>query len=304
MTETNVPHDENISYFGNGDEAHVIYQFSLPPLLLHAVHTGQTRYLMMWAKSLEITDLPVDCTFFNFTASHDGVGLRPLEGLVPADEINELLDAMRERGGYISTRKKPDGTDSPYELNISYFDAFRHPDEQQNQFHIQKFLLSQVFTLSFKGIPAVYIHSLFATPNDHTGVERTGMTRAINRRKWDRAELESLINNRSIENGQVFHAYKRLLQIRKHQPAFHPDAAQHILNLEEGTFGLLRTSIDNRQQLLALYNFTREEMKIPLGELPKKLSTWKELISATNMRFTDDSLILPAYAACWFSKET
>jgi sucrose phosphorylase len=303
MTETNVPHDENITYFGNGNEAHVIYQFSLPPLLLHAIHSGQTMYLMMWAKSLEIMDLPVDCTFFNFTASHDGVGLRPLEGLVPADEIHALLDAMRERGGYISTRKKPDGSDSPYELNISYFDAFRNPDQQQNYHHIPKFLLSQVFTLSFKGIPAVYIHSLFATPNDQTGVERTGMTRSINRRKWDRSELETLIENRTSECGQVFNAYRRLLNIRRQQPAFHPDAAQHILNLEEGAFALLRTSLDQRQQLLAIYNFTDQDIEVPLSELPQNLSQWKELICATNMHFTDDHLALPPYAACWFSKE-
>ncbi len=127
MTETNVPHEENIGYFGAGDEANLVYQFSLPPLLLQAIFSGSTRYLWRWAKSLQEMELPAGCTFFNFTASHDGVGLRPLEGLVPDDEIKTLLDAMRQRGAYISTRSNSDGSESPYELNISYFDAFRNP---------------------------------------------------------------------------------------------------------------------------------------------------------------------------------
>jgi len=75
LTETNVPHAENVSYFGQGDEAHMVYQFSLPPLLLHAFITGNGQYLTHWASGLEPP--PAGCTFFNFTASHDGVGVRP-----------------------------------------------------------------------------------------------------------------------------------------------------------------------------------------------------------------------------------
>ncbi len=123
MTETNVPHEENISYFGAGDETHLVYQFSLPPLLLHAIYSGDTQYLQAWAESIERMELPENCTFFNFTASHDGVGLRALEGLVPDNDIRSMLEAMRERGGYISTRSNSDGSETPYELNISYFDA-------------------------------------------------------------------------------------------------------------------------------------------------------------------------------------
>ena len=126
LTETNVPHAQNISYFGDGDEARMVYQFSLPPLLLHALHTGSSRYLSAWAASLQ--DPPAGCCFLNFSASHDGIGLRPLEGLVPDDMVAAMLNTMRERGGYISTKSNSDGSESPYELNISYFDAFREVD--------------------------------------------------------------------------------------------------------------------------------------------------------------------------------
>jgi len=302
MTETNVPHQENITYFGDGDEAHVIYQFSLPPLLLHALYSGNTSYLQQWAQSLETSPLPEHCTYLNFTASHDGVGLRPLEGLVPRDELEDMLAAMRERGGFISYRRNSDGTESPYELNISYFDAFRQADSNLNQWHIPAFLLSQIVALSLKGIPAVYLHCLTATPNDTLGVERTGMTRSINRRKWDSAELEGLLANHESETGRVFQLYRKLLEVRRQQPAFHPDADQHILSLPQGLFGLLRTVTDAGPQILCLFNFTNRQQQVPSSVLPADVRAWQELIGEIEPVFDRDGLMLPAYGACWFSK--
>ena len=302
MTETNVPHAENITYFGDGDEAHLVYQFSLPPLLLHALHTGSTRYLRDWAMGLEATELPANCTFLNFTASHDGVGLRPLEGLVPETEIKTMLEAMRERGGYISTRRNMDGSDSPYELNISYFDAFRPRHGADTQWHVPAFLISQIVALSLKGIPAVYVHSLTATPNDTIGVERRGMTRAINRRKWDRGELEGLIANKASETGRVFAIYQRLLRVRREQAAFHPEAEQHVLGLENGLFGLLRVAPDESQRILALYNFTAEPRRLAHALLPDGFSQWRDLLGLSGCVHGTDDLELPPYAACWFSR--
>lgn len=301
ITETNVPHAENVSYFGQGDEAHLVYQFSLPPLLLHAIFSGTTRYLCAWARDIEAMPLPEGCSFLNFTASHDGVGLRPLEGLVPAAEVETMLEAMRERGGYISTRRKPDGSDSPYELNISWFDAFGSAAEADRQWQVPAFMLSQIVALSLRGIPAVYIHSLVATPNDHIGVERTGLTRAINRRKWDRGELEGLLADTDSTSGRVFSRYRRLLQIRRRQPAFHPDAAQRTLSLKDGLLGVERTAVDNGQRLLAVFNFTRRERRVATTALADDLAAWTELIGEAAVNFDQGELVLPPYAAFWFS---
>lgn len=301
MTETNVPHAENISYFGRGDEAHVIYQFSLPPLLLYSLYSGNTDYLYQWLHELSETRLPNDCTYFNFTASHDGIGLRPLEGLVPAAEVKALLEAMRERGGYVSTRRGSDGLDSPYELNISYFDAFRDPRPERSPWHIPAFLLSQIFTLTLKGIPAVYVLSLFATPNDPLGVEQTGITRAINRRKWDRNELETLLDNTETETSRVFHRYRKLLQLRRRQLAFHPDAHQSMLELEAGLIGLVRKALHVDQEILALFNFTAETKRLELADLPFDISRMKELIGETALTIEREVLLMPPYAAYWFS---
>ncbi len=299
ITETNVPHQENVSYFGQGDEAHLVYQFSLPPLLLHAIFSGNTRYLCAWARDIEAMSLPEGCTFLNFTASHDGVGLRPLEGLVPAAEVETMLAAMRDRGGYISTRRKPDGSDGPYELNISWFDAFGGAKEADWQ--VPAFLLSQIVALSLRGIPAVYIHSLLATPNDHIGVERTGLTRAINRRKWDRGELEGLLHDPDSTSGRVFGRYRRLLQIRRRQPALHPDAAQRTLSLDDGLFGVERSASDASQRLLAVFNLTRQERRVATTALTDDLAGWTELIGDAAAIIDRGELVLPPYAAFWFS---
>jgi glycosidase len=302
MTETNVPHAENISYFGAGDEAHVIYQFSLPPLLLHALYSGTTRYLQQWSIELEATPVPPDCTFLNFTASHDGIGLRPLEGLVPKQEVAALLETMRARGGYISMRSNSDGSVSPYELNISYFDAFREPEREANRWQIPAFMVSQIVALSFRGIPAVYLLCLVATPNDTLGVERTGMTRSINRRKWDQSELEALMENADSETGQVFRRYRRLLQIRRRQRAFHPEAPQRLLDTNDGVFGLERTALDGSQRILALFNFTAETQVLPATSLPADLEIWEELIGEHGVCHAGDGLQLPPYASFWFSQ--
>ena len=301
MTETNVPHAENMSYFGAGDEAHVIYQFSLPPLLLHALHAGTASYLNAWAKGLESFDTPPNCTYLNFTASHDGVGLRPLEGLVPAAEVNALLEAMRQRGGYISTKSNSDGTESPYELNISYFDAFRDSDGD-NRWHIPMFMVSQIIALSFKGIPAVYIHCLTATPNDTLGVERTGMTRSVNRRKWDMAELEQRICDTESEAGTVFAQYRDLLALRRLQPAFHPDAAQRILDIDDSVFCFERISPDGGQQILVVANLSSRSVDLDRGRLPADLMQRKDLLQINTPKIGAELLPLEPYAVFWFSR--
>ena len=299
MTETNVPHLENVSYFGDGDEAHVIYQFSLPPLLLHALFAGTSRHLTDWALGLEAFNRPSHCTYLNFTASHDGVGLRPLEGLVPREQVSAMLKAMRQRGGYISTKANTDGTDSPYELNISYFDAFREP-EGDNRWHSPMFLASQLIALAFQGIPAVYIHCLTATPNDTLGVERTGMTRSVNRRKWDLGELERLIEDPATDAGKVFPLFTDILALRRRQAAFHPDATQAIIDLGEALFCFKRAALDRSQAILVLANMTAETVRIPLNRLPDGLDEDQELLGLYAASTEAEHLLIDPYAVFWF----
>lgn len=299
LTETNVPHAENVSYFSSGDETNMVYQFSLPPLILHAIHQQTTKYLIPWARSLQSEALPEGCTYLNFTASHDGVGLRALEGLVPDDEVNRLLDAMRKLGGYVSMRATSEGRDRPYELNISYFDAFAAGDDEVDPWHIARFMLSQTLPLAFRGIPAVYFNALAATPNDPLGVERTGMTRSINRRKWDGSELERLIDLPLTDTGQVFPEYIRRLRIRRSIKAFHPDAPQRVLEMPEGIFTLERTSLDGAQSVYAIHNISASAVTLDVSLLNQRTTHWFDALHQSVPDIDGKDLRLRPYQSLW-----
>jgi sucrose phosphorylase len=234
LTETNVPHDENISYFGAGDEAHMVYQFSLPPLLLHGLLNGNASHLTYWAASLK--DLPPKCTYFNFTASHDGIGVRPLQGIISDEELNGLAERVKELGGHVSAKANSDGTESPYELNITYFDALGDGPDQVTDMHIARFLCSQTVAMELRGVPAVYFHSLTATRNNYAGVEETGRARTINRLKWKEDDLYAMLSDPGAPGARVMKEYLSRLQLRSQHKAFHPDAAQEVIDLGSELF--------------------------------------------------------------------
>jgi sucrose phosphorylase len=278
ISETNVPHAENISYFGAGDEAHMVYQFSLPPLLLHALHTGDASHLTHWAANL--APPPDGCTFFNFTASHDGIGVRPLEGLVPPAELDALVAAMEQRGGLISRRSNPDGSATPYELNITYYDAVGVPGDQAAS--IRRFLCSQTVAMSLQGIPGIYFNSLLGAGNDLAGMELTGRARSINRRKWTAAELDAMLAEGSEhQTALVMPEYLRRLHLRQAQAAFHPDAVQTVLDLPRGLFGVRRDAPETGQRLWMIANVTNRKLGCAMSRLDRhwQQRRWQELIS-------------------------
>ncbi len=263
LTETNVPHAENVSYFGAGDEAHMVYQFSLPPLLLDAVLNQDAVPLRQWLAGLEAA--PPGTTYFNFTASHDGIGVRPLEGLIPRERLERLIQACRDRGGLVSTRHNPDGNDSPYELNITYLDAVGDPGDPDPRRHAGRFLLTQAIMLALRGIPGVYFHSLVGTPNDLDGVRASGHARRINRRKYEIGELEEHLAYHGSLQQLVFAGYQSMLQTRRKQPAFHPDAAQQVWITEDpAVLAFVRTSRDQRQRILVAANLSEQPRQLDL----------------------------------------
>ncbi len=297
ITETNVPNGENISYFGHSDEAHMVYQFSLPPLLLHALHRGNASYLTRWA--IDYPRPPSGCTYLNFTASHDGIGLRPLEGLLPEDEVSELIDALHEYGGFVSMKSNADGIDTPYEINITLFDALKGTHQGSDQWQVPRFLCSQTAMISLQGIPAIYIHSLTACPNDYYGVEQTGRTRSINRHKWDVDELTQLLENHEMPNAIVFNELRRRLGIRRQQEAFHPDSDQRTLDLGEAFFSQWR--LGENQQILCIHNVTSQAQTVtlPLSPSGKNIECWHELIEGREQLADAGELKLKPYQSVW-----
>lgn len=299
LTETNVPHEENLSYFGDGDEAHMVYQFSLPPLVLHALNRGSAKYLTAWAS--ELPKIHRHCTYLNFTASHDGIGLRALEGILPEHEKESLLESMHRFGGFVSMKANPNGQDTPYEINISLFDAMQGTRRGSDQWQVDRFICSQAIMLGMQGIPALYIHSILATPNDLHGVELSGRTRSINRKKWDYGELQSLLESHNTPNHEVFHELKHVIEIRKAEPCFHPNSEQEIIDVSPGLFTIIRKDENTGRQLLAIYNVTAVAQAITLKDRPdlSDQTDWHDIVSDTKLPGILPSVSLQPYQFMW-----
>ncbi len=293
LTETNVPHQENLSYLGEGDEAHMIYQFALPPLLLHGLLRGDAGTLGRWASSLP--PLPPGTTYFNFTASHDGIGVRPLEGILDPEEIELLSREMEKRGGRLSWRSQPDGSRSLYEINIAWYSALCPEQDREGE---DRYLCSLLVQLALQGIPALYIHSLLATPNDHDGVEESGMARRINRRKWDHGELEELLEDPSTHHHRIFHRLVGIVQRRVQCEAFHPEGEQEILELDSRVLSLIRRSPSSPAEAFCLFNFSREKVELDIApwiasEQPH------ELVANTTWSRPEGPIAMEPYGALW-----
>ena len=263
ITETNVPHKDNISYFGQGDEAHLVYQFPLPPLVMFSLLTGNASRLTEWAAAL---DAPAPGTaYFNFLSSHDGIGVRPTEGILTPQERQVLVDAALRNGGAVSYKDNGDGTRSPYELNINYQDALASPEESDDT-RIARFLAAETILLSLQGLPGIYIHSLLGSRNDYYGASVSGIPRRINREKLDVRQLERALDGETGRR-RIFDEMLRRLRIRREQPAFAPDAAQEILRLDRRVFALRRTPKGAGGAVTVLINVSGEPVTLR-GDIP------------------------------------
>ncbi|SFM15923.1 alpha-amylase family glycosyl hydrolase [Marinobacter zhejiangensis] len=300
ITETNVPNRENLTYFGNANEAHVIYNFSLPPLLIQTLVTGNCRHLKTWLMSMPPAQ--VGTTYLNFIASHDGIGMRPTDGLLSDEEKQQLIATMETFGGKVSYRHT-NGEEQAYEINIALYDALKGTVEQgPDSWQMARFLCAHAIMLALEGIPAFYIHSLVGTENDYARVEHTGRLRSINRAQWDRDDLEARLNDPLSHHSQVCRELKRLIAIRRRQPAFHPNATQFTLHLGLQVFGFWRQSVRRDQSIFCIYNVTDEVRQVALSDI-NLIGTdcWVDLISGQAVDDFSGELTLKPYQSVWLS---
>lgn len=294
LTETNVPNKENLSYLGDGDEAHMIYQFSMPPLLLYSFFAEESYYFNEWASTLP--EPPADSTFFNFTASHDGIGVRPLEGIVPEKEKEELYASIRKNGGLISTKSNADGSESPYEMNTTYLDALRETRFADNRRQVERFISSQAVMAAFKGMPAFYIHSLLGTTNDQEGYRQTGRARTLNRKQWDYEELKGLIEKDS-PNREILERLMQIISMRRKQEAFHPDAKQVWIDMGDNFIAFKR--ISKNQEIICITNVTSHNQGLALESMQQVT----ELINNDHEPQGYAHVLIPPFTTRWFSSK-
>ena len=280
ITETNVPHLENVSYFGEfdpetgrTDEAHMVYQFPLAPLVLHTLISGSAKHLADWADGLESKGV-----FFNFIASHDGIGVLPAKGILSEDELQKLIDQVHRHGGLLSHRSNPDGSETVYELNTSLYDALNDPESPDPPVDIERFLASQVILISLAGIPGIYYHSLFGSRNALANVQKTGRARSINREKFLWYELQEVLENPENIHAQIFNKFRHLLSVRIDQPAFNPKGMQKVRRLDDRVFALERNAPDNSSAILTLVNISSDSVDLTIDSEQTCLEGAREVV--------------------------
>lgn len=289
ITETNVPHQDNISYFGDGtNEAQMVYQFPLPPLVLHANRTGNTSYLQKWANEIYLPTEEV--SFFNFLASHDGIGLNPIRGIIDEAEILDLVASIEKEGALVNYKQNPDGSFSPYEINTTYIDALSNQSDE-DELRLKRFMVAHSILLTIIGIPAVYVQSILGGRNYYEGVEKTGANRTINRQKYKASEIcDSLLKSGSFRN-QVYRELQKLIQLRRSEEAFHPNCAMRVLETNHATFGIVRD-----EKVYVLHNMSDQAQTISLDA-----GTYINLLTK-NECVIQKEVILEPYQFVWLEK--
>lgn len=265
ITETNVPHKDNVSYFGDGyDEAHMVYNFALPPLVLQAFYREDAGYLSRWAKKIEPpSDL---ATFLNILDTHDGIGLMGVKEILPGEEIEFIIQTAKERGGYISYKMREDKTEEPYEINTTWWSAINDDNAREDlTLQVRRYLASRSISLVLKGVPGIYVHGAIGTANDHERVRKTGVKRDVNRGVIDARTVEEDLRNPNSKISFLRSYGSRINLIRTQNRAFHPRGKQKVFELSPHAFVVLRTSPEGDDHVLALTNVTGKELQLEIS---------------------------------------
>ena len=297
ITETNLPEKENLSYFGNNDEANWIYNFSLPPLLIHALLFENNSCLNKWSKNLPVTKLGNN--YLNFIASHDGIGIRPTEGILNNKSLNNFLKRLKKNGSKFSYRKIHSKSRKVYEANITVFDALKKSDyDPKGKFFLERYVAAHAIMISFEGIPAIYFNSLFGKSNDEAKYIITGNNRDVNRYKWNYKNIIRKLSDNKTKQSIFYNNITNLLSIRRKQKAFHPNGKRHNINLGSKLFSFKRVSVDKKQSIICITNLSSKNQT---AKLKKELLNYRDLLNLKT-EFNDKNLLtLKPFQTVWLS---
>ena len=301
ITETNIPSNENLSYFGNNNEAHCIYNFSLAPLLIHSIISGSSFYLKKWSRSMPPAQQ--GNAYLNFLSTHDGIGMRPLEGIIPDEELQKFFKTLQKSGAFLSYRAS-NKKDNVYEVNTTLLDALSQTYYGEDNYTVKRFILAHQILFSMEGIPAVYIQNLIGSKNDIKKYRETKSYRSVNRKNWDYDDLLKRLNNISSANHKIFKSLSNLIYVRKKQPAFHPNATQFTLQLEDHLFGIWRQSIDRSQSIFCVSNLTKYKKKFFLYNI-NLIATddWFDILKNKKIKSINTEILLQPYQSIWITNK-
>ena len=297
VTETNLPEKENLSYFGKkNDESNWIYNFTLPPLLIHALLFEDSSNLLNWSKKLPQTKNGNN--YLNFIASHDGIGMRPAEGFLNKNKTDKFLKRLKKNGAQFSFRRIQGSSKKVYEANITLFNAFKKTDfDESGKFYFERYICAHAIMIAFEGIPAIYFNSIFGTANDEYKYIISGNKRDLNRYKWNESNLQKLLKKRDSKQSMYYRKIVNLIDVKNKQKAFHPNAKRINLKLGKSLFGFIRVSLDNKQKIICLNNLSSKVQFFPLN---KKTLKYKNILNYKN-NFLKNKIKLNPFETVWLS---
>ena len=300
ITETNLPDHENLSYFGEYDEANAIYNFGLPPMLLWTMAMGDSTVIRKWLMSMP--PAKEGTCYLNFIASHDGIGLRPTEGILTDDQRTDLVEIMKNFGAQVSYRKNKNDKELPYEINISLLDAMKGSKLGEDHLQVERLLCIHTIMLGLEGIPALYIHSLIGSENDYELMDKNQNKRSINRSQLEYNYLKKVLSDTRTKNYKIFHQLKKIIQLKRKQNGFHPNATQFTFNLGINFFALWRQSLDKKQSIFCISNITNVFQYLDLSEVNLiATENWTDLITGEKIKDIQETVAVKAYQTLWIS---
>jgi sucrose phosphorylase len=303
VTETNVPQEDNISYFGNGyDEAHMVYNFALPPLVLHTFYREDSTTISNWAQNLK--EPSKTATFFNMLDTHDGIGLMGVKGILPKEDIDSLIQKAKERGALISYKMTENHTEDPYEINSTWWSVINGDEcDEDMAFQVKRYIATRSITMVLQGVPAAYIHGIVGTGNDHELVKKTGVKRDVNRGVIDSKQMTEALKDPHSKNSYLRQGNRQLTRTRTSQRAFHPHGDQRVLIISPDIFTVFRTSPEGDQHILTMTNVTNKKctIEIPLSDLTVEETRWYDLLNKKEWKAEKKklSITLQPYDVVW-----
>lgn len=222
-------------------KGYMVYDFFLPGLLIDAFERKNGSYLKKWADET----IEKNIRTVNMLGCHDGIPLLDLKGLLPEEDIQNLINTVVSRGGYV---KDLHGAKNVYyQVNATYYSALGESDKRM--------LMARAIQLFMPGKPQIWYLDLFAGKNDYEAMEKAGVG---GHKEINRSNL-SLEQTKELLKKDVVRKQLELLRLRKTYPAFSEDAK---INVEIDNANMFITWANEKAKIKLSVNFETEEYSI------------------------------------------
>ena len=226
--------------------------------------------------------------------------MRPAEGILDKKTQEKLIKRLKKNGGEVSYRKVKGKGKKIYEANITLANAFKFTDlDLKGKYFYDRFISAHAIMIAFEGIPAIYFNSIFGTSNDESKFIISGNKRDLNRYRWNKTRLEKLLKIKNSKQRILYNNITLLLNIRKKQKSFHPNAKRFSINLGSNFFAFKRISLDKKQTIFSITNMTSTYQTTKIG---KNYLGWQNLLDS-KLNYKDNQLLMSPFQTVWLKKK-